>query len=370
MKLPVTFILVMLAHYCFACSCDHSRSVLQAFHDSDLIIQGRVINKSIVPLSQALKENAFDEATQNPFSNSSIDIAKVEVRMIHTYKGLNESTVTIFTPISETVCGYSSFREGEEYIIYANESCFLLDQKTSSNLSNTFWTNQCSRTNIYTKAEADELNFVLKTDKTFYYSKFNIEDLTEITSYIEDNELDISWEQSNDLQAAQQLNHYLSLIEYGSYVDVGFYLDKNGVQRTNFYFNGKKTSELAKKTSPIQIYYQNVNSKVMLQATVSKDFFESIKICYASNHNRIILANWQDNQIDGHYTEYDINGIVRVEGEYKQIATEPHPIDYSDLPYSFWNKRDTSLIVSKKSVKIGTWSYFNENGSLKKEESF
>lgn len=370
MKLPVTFILVMLVHYSFACSCDYSRSVLQAFHDSDLIIQGRVVKKSIIPLSQALKENAFDEATQNPFSNSSIDIAKVEVRMIHAYKGIYESTVTIFTPISETVCGYSSFREGEEYIIYANENCFLLNKKTSARLSNTFWTNQCTRTNLYTKAEADELNLVLQTDKTFFYPKFNIENLKEITSYIEENELDISWKQSNDIQAAQQLNYYLSLIEYGSYLDVGFYFDKNGIKCTNFYFNGKKTSELAKKTSPIQIYYQNINSKLMLQATVNKDFFESLKICYASNYNRIILANWQDNQIDGHYTEYDINGIIRVEGKYKQISTEPHPLDYSDLPYSFWNQRDTNLIVSKKSIRTGIWSYFDENGRLQKKEEF
>ncbi|MGB0863565.1 MAG: hypothetical protein ACPG19_02995 [Saprospiraceae bacterium] len=370
MKLPVTIVLMLLVHYSYACSCSHSMSVLKAFQDSDVIIQGRVIDKSIIPLSQALKKNALEGAIQNPFNNSSVEVAKVEIRIIHSFKGVDKPTVTIFTPISETVCGYSSFKKGEEYIIYATENCFLLDESTSVNLSNTFWTNQCSRTNFYNKREVDELNLVLQTDKTFYYDHFNLKDLQEVTSYIEDNELDVSWEQNNDLQAAEQLNHYLSLIEYGSYMDVGFYFDKNGIKKANFYFNGKITTELAKKTSPIQVYYQNINSKVMLQATVNKDFFESMKICYASNYNRIILANWQNDQIDGHYTEYDTNGIVRVEGKYEQIPTKPHPIDYSDLPYSFWSKRDTNLIVSKKSIRTGIWRYFDGEGELQSQEKF
>lgn len=63
------------------------------------------------------------------------------------------SIITIFTPISSASCGYTGFAVGKKFVIYGNRHNFYFDMMLNaynryghSEISDTFWTNQCSRT--------------------------------------------------------------------------------------------------------------------------------------------------------------------------------------------------------------------------------
>ena len=371
MKLSIVLVFVVSVNVMLACSCDAPSSVLQSFNTSDLIVQAKVLSKTTIPLINAFKDKAFEntDVVKSPFNDQQQHVQKVELEVVKAFKGETVEKVVIFTAISDMVCGYNGFEKGKEFIIYANQSCFMMDIDAKFALDNSYWANKCSRTKPFSQLEAKELNEVVSAQKTFYFSKFDGNSFQEVLDYMETNELEISWEQNNDLLAATKFNEYLSSIEYENALDVGFYMNETGIKQMRFYFKDKSTSRISTQDSPIRVYFQNLDNKMMFQATVHQSNQQDLKITYTYKSKRIIVSHWLDNQLAGYYTEYDENGMSRVEGKYEQQVSEPHKLDVKDSPDIFGAK-SADIIVNKKPVKVGTWRYFDEEGNLIKEEKF
>lgn len=152
-----------------ACSCEEPSLVKESFEYADLVVYGTVLNRSYITFRETMESNKGDSLNNvltnhdNELLNSDL-ILKIEFEIKKMYKGkVTSDTITIYTGRSSASCGYSWFKEGEDYIIYgsAESYCYkLFTDGENENLEKrgTFWTNHCSRTTEYNEQEAKELD--------------------------------------------------------------------------------------------------------------------------------------------------------------------------------------------------------------------
>lgn len=155
------------------CSCEEIHSVDKGYKYSDLVIQGRVLNISLVSPAQTMQMDLLDMERIKQLG--SLEKAKayltrplilaVKILVSRSFKGVKSGTVvTIFTTRSAGSCGYSGFSEGREFIVYGNWKNYYVGDAFQSRIRNqrieppnTFWTSRCSRTRPYAAKEVAEL---------------------------------------------------------------------------------------------------------------------------------------------------------------------------------------------------------------------
>ena len=160
-------ILMIGLNYSLACSCEEPGSVKESFESSDLVVYGTVVNRRYITFRATMESNKGDSLNNvltnhdNELLNSEL-ILKIEFEVKKMYKGqLKSDTITIYTGRSSASCGFSWFKEGEDYIIYgsAESYCYgLFIDGENLEKHGTFWTNHCSRTTEYNEQEAKELD--------------------------------------------------------------------------------------------------------------------------------------------------------------------------------------------------------------------
>jgi hypothetical protein len=155
------------------CKCEEQPSVSEEYKYSDLVIQGRVLNISLVSPAQTIRMDLLDIERLKQLG--SFEKAKayltrplilaVKILVSKSFKGAKSgSVVTIFTTRSAGSCGYSGFSEGREFIVYGNWKNYYVGDAFQSRIRNqrieppnTFWTSRCSRTRPYAAKEVAEL---------------------------------------------------------------------------------------------------------------------------------------------------------------------------------------------------------------------
>lgn len=157
----------------FACKCEDPESVQESFNYSDAVFHGKVINKSLVSFGQSIKSESADSIRHFLDDNKlslfdSEFIIRVELEIKKCYKGnIFNDTIVIYTTRTSSSCGYLGFEIGKEYIVYglrksyAFRTFFKNAEGSDIEKQNTFWTNQCTRTDEYNYEEAKELETLL-----------------------------------------------------------------------------------------------------------------------------------------------------------------------------------------------------------------
>lgn len=154
----------------FACRCNELPSIKDAYFTTTAIVSGKVISLNYVSLwaTMALEKRtqakeAFLKIYPNTKSLETPIIQKIELEVFKIYKGENiKDTLVVFTPRKGASCGFTEFKVGEDFIIYASPrsfyySIFNLIHTEDMEQKNTYWTNHCTRTNYYYEEEAQEL---------------------------------------------------------------------------------------------------------------------------------------------------------------------------------------------------------------------
>lgn len=112
----------------YACSCVELDSVKEALEDSSAVFSGKVVESV--------------DANKNKSIQSSADPIKVLFEVEESWKGLNQTHITVYTARSSVSCGYE-FDLNKEYLVYANET------------NGEFNVSLCSRTILLSLAEKD-----------------------------------------------------------------------------------------------------------------------------------------------------------------------------------------------------------------------
>ena len=157
-----------------ACSCEEPGSVEEAYNSSDAVFHGKVVHTSFVTFAASIKTESADSIRKSLDQNKltlfdSEFILKVEFEVIKWYKGnIINDTITIYTTRTSASCGYRGFEVGKDYIVYGSSKSYTFwtfiknaDENTFEQ-QNTFWTNQCTRTDEYNYAEAKELENLME----------------------------------------------------------------------------------------------------------------------------------------------------------------------------------------------------------------
>ena len=157
-----------------ACSCEEPGSIEESFNYSDAVFDGKVISKSFVTFAESIRIEAADSMRQNLDENKlnlfdSEFIMKVEFEITKCYKGnISNDTIVIYTTRTSASCGYPGFEIGHDYIVYGSTKSYAFwtfFKNTDDYViekQNTFWTNQCTRTEEYNYTEAKELEKLME----------------------------------------------------------------------------------------------------------------------------------------------------------------------------------------------------------------
>ena len=167
-------LLIIGTNSSLACSCEEPGSVEESFKYSDAVFHGKVINKSFVTFAESIRTETADSIRQNLDENKlslfdSEFIMKVDFEITKCYKGdIFNDTIVIYTTRTSASCGYRGFEIGKDYIIYGSTKSYAFwtfiknaDEYVFEK-QNTFWTNQCTRTDEYNYAEAKELEKLME----------------------------------------------------------------------------------------------------------------------------------------------------------------------------------------------------------------
>jgi hypothetical protein len=100
--LIINFMLVVVPRTGYACSCAESPSVEEELKQKTAVFSGKVIK--------------IEE--KNKLIRSSADPVSVLFEVKHSWKGVNQSQVMVYTAMSSASCGYE-FNLKTEYLVYA-----------------------------------------------------------------------------------------------------------------------------------------------------------------------------------------------------------------------------------------------------------
>jgi hypothetical protein len=198
-RITIILLLSLFITPSFACRCDEQPTVEDSYRFHHLIVYGRVIEKTFISISETIDKDSLAIIRESiglnldrgyPGLLEAKMITKIRLLVLKSYKNLwKTDTITILTPISGASCGYTRFKEGQEYIVYGyldNQMDWLFrnDVRGLGTIENTYWTNHCTRTTEYIQSEIIALD---KIEKETLYIKEKIKFTEKIKSDIENN---------------------------------------------------------------------------------------------------------------------------------------------------------------------------------------
>ncbi|GIV27280.1 MAG: hypothetical protein KatS3mg027_1094 [Bacteroidia bacterium] len=149
----------------FACSCEGQGTVSSSVKYSDIVFSGYVVSRTLTNNYDSLGVVVTGDTSKIYFKWREFPTAVVKIKVERMYKGqLVSDTLTILTPPNGAACGYH-FEVGKKYIVYATQfdellMTYKLKRRTFDN--KTFWTHQCTRTQIWNITEENEIIKVTK----------------------------------------------------------------------------------------------------------------------------------------------------------------------------------------------------------------
>ncbi len=126
--LVMAFILNISVTETYACSCIQPGIAIEELNSSAIVFSGKVVD---------IKDENEDADIQ-----SSADLLAIKFQVNESWKGVEETEVTVFTPRDSASCGFN-FTLNEEYLVYAHEG------------EGSYHVNICSRTAPLASASAD-----------------------------------------------------------------------------------------------------------------------------------------------------------------------------------------------------------------------
>ena len=159
-----------------ACSCSGEGTTRTAYENSNNVIYGKVIDTSLVSLSQTMdSEKIVKYLSENYNAEINIDvlfaplIIKTELLVLKNYKGLTtQDTITVYTPRQGSSCGYQRFTEGSSHVIFDSNANFIyqfVGVNDDFRITHTLWTNNCTATSIATEGLLKELDIISQQDE-------------------------------------------------------------------------------------------------------------------------------------------------------------------------------------------------------------
>lgn len=176
MKVVYPFLVLSLisVNNLLACKCEDPGSVDESYKYSDIVIWGKVLKKSLVPMSESMKPERL-QAIKNKVNeqrNSLLQyqLHKVDIQIIKKFKGnIRSNIITIYTASLSAACGFGRFIEGEKFIVYASSKSnlyvFFGEESNGLEKPNTYWTTHCTRTTEENPEELEALNKIVSKKK-------------------------------------------------------------------------------------------------------------------------------------------------------------------------------------------------------------
>jgi hypothetical protein len=167
MKYSIIIILLCLSNYSYSCTCGNLRSVTDEFNKSKKVVIGKIIDhQPIITIDSAeykrLIKNGVHETQARRFTSGGFNQYTL-VLSESPFKGEFQSdTLLIRTGLTSGACGYS-FQIGKKYVIYGYDT--NKEQGASIPKLDFFWTDNCTRTNLYSKKERKILSRVANRTK-------------------------------------------------------------------------------------------------------------------------------------------------------------------------------------------------------------
>lgn len=157
----------------FACSCNYPTEVEQAFEVSHTIVYGEIVELSIVKVSESMDKDSLEYFKQNNLTNFQIEtlnadfLIRAKLKKTEILKGIiKQDTITIFTTRTGASCGFTRFRVGKEYIVYASPNSYFFSNfytpQSNRKLEkqNSYWVTSCSITSEFEQEHLSELRDV------------------------------------------------------------------------------------------------------------------------------------------------------------------------------------------------------------------
>ena len=146
-----------------ACSCIGERTVKEGYKNADIIVNGKVlsIKTDWFSFSRRIKENENADSIDKRLNGYYLKKVLVKKRTMYKEKAISD-TLTIYTGMGGGDCGFK-FKQGCKYIIYGDSESYLGDFfKELPDGQNIYWTNICTRTQVYNLKEIKELEKIKK----------------------------------------------------------------------------------------------------------------------------------------------------------------------------------------------------------------
>lgn len=159
MKTFLLIFLTTLASYGYCCTCGPTRSITEEFIKSDKVVIGIIINQDpVLQIDSAefkiLVNRGMTETQARRFTSGGY----YEYTMVLTepaYKGaFATDTILIRTGLTSGTCSYS-FQFGKKYIVYGYKRDPIPNESQDGHEQ--YWTNICTRTNLYSEKEKRKL---------------------------------------------------------------------------------------------------------------------------------------------------------------------------------------------------------------------
>ena len=167
MRYSILIILLSLSNYSFCCTCGPQRSVTDAFNKSTKVVNGTIVDhQQIITIDSTeykrLIEKGVHETQARRFTSGGFNQYTL-VLSEPSFKGKFQSdTLLIRTGLTSGACGYS-FQVGKKYLVYGYDS--NKEQGATLPKFDFFWTDNCTRTNLYKEKERKTLAKLAKRNK-------------------------------------------------------------------------------------------------------------------------------------------------------------------------------------------------------------
>ena len=172
MKIILFILFISSALSTMACRCHEISSIEKSYSKTAVVGSGKVLSleyvsiwSTMAPEKRTEAKEAFLEVHPHTESLETGIIQKVSLEFLKNYKEEKlTDTIVIYTPRGSASCGFTSFKIGENFIVYANlhfsYGLFNPNKIKGIQQSNTYWTTHCTRTNYYHKEEANTLELL------------------------------------------------------------------------------------------------------------------------------------------------------------------------------------------------------------------
>jgi len=135
-------------------------NISDAVKYADCVFKGTAISKSVSLNLSGYGIKILGDTLSHFYRSTKTPISLFQIKVEKIFKGKSSSdTITIMTPVNGAGCGFN-FNVGEGYIVYATmrDETIPGDKiKRISTSDKVYWTNLCTRTAEWSKAEEDKI---------------------------------------------------------------------------------------------------------------------------------------------------------------------------------------------------------------------